>query len=171
MEMSDISPRRPYLLRAFYEWLIDNQLTPHLVVDVARPGVSVPMEFVHNGQIVLNVAPRAVGNLELGNDSVRFNARFGGVPRQVIVPIGAVMAIYARENGSGTMFEPEAAYDADTDGNFDSIEGDDNDNRLADNLVLVTDITKAPQGDGNSPDDEPPQPPRSSGRPALRVVK
>ncbi|WP_042547042.1 ClpXP protease specificity-enhancing factor [Yersinia aldovae] len=171
MEMSDMSPRRPYLLRAFYEWLIDNQLTPHLVVDVTRPGVSVPMEFARDGQIVLNVAPRAVGNLELGNDCVSFNARFGGVPRQVVAPMGAVMAIYARENGSGTMFEPEAAYDSDADGNFDSIEQDDNENMPADNLVLVTDDIRTSQDDDNSPDDEPPQPPRSSGRPALRVVK
>src|SRR5690606_8083102 len=111
MEMSQLSPRRPYLLRAFYEWLLDNQLTPHLVVDVTLEGVRVPMEYARDGQIVLNIAPRAVGNLELANDEVRFNARFGGVPRQVYVPLAAVLAIYARENGAGTMFEPEAAYD------------------------------------------------------------
>ena len=103
MEMTDMSPRRPYLLRAFYDWLLDNQLTPHLVVDVTMPGVMVPMEFARDGQIVLNVAPRAVGNLELGNDDVRFNARFGGVPRNVFVPIAAVLAIYARENGAGEL--------------------------------------------------------------------
>ena len=93
MELSQMSPRRPFLLRAFYEWLLDNQLTPHLVVDVNRHGVMVPMEFARDGQIVLNIAPRAVGNLELGDDAVRFNARFGGVPRNVYVPISAVMAI------------------------------------------------------------------------------
>lgn len=75
MELSQMSPRRPFLLRAFYEWLLDNQLTPHLVVDVNRHGVMVPMEFARDGQIVLNIAPRAVGNLELGDDAVRFNAR------------------------------------------------------------------------------------------------
>ncbi|CRY56437.1 MULTISPECIES: ClpXP protease specificity-enhancing factor [Yersinia] len=171
MEMSDMSPRRPYLLRAFYDWLIDNQLTPHLVVDVTRPGVSVPMEFARDGQIVLNVAPRAVGNLELGNDSVTFNARFGGVPLQVIVPMGAIVAIYARENGSGTMFEPEEAYDSDAEGNFDSIEEDESTNTAADNLMLVSDEATPSQGDNGSPDDEPPQPPRNGGRPALRVVK
>ena len=78
VEMSQLTPRRPYLLRAFYEWLLDNQLTPHLVVDVTLPGVLVPMEYARDGQIVLNIAPRAVGNLELANDEVRFNARFGG---------------------------------------------------------------------------------------------
>jgi stringent starvation protein B len=125
VEMSQLSPRRPYLLRAFYEWLLDNQLTPHLVVDVTLPGVLVPMEYARDGQIVLNIAPRAVGNLELANDEVRFNARFGGVPRQVSVPLAAVLAIYARENGAGTMFEPEAAYDEDVASlNDDSAEGE-----------------------------------------------
>ncbi|WP_411853113.1 ClpXP protease specificity-enhancing factor [Yersinia enterocolitica] len=171
MATSDMSPRRPYLLRAFYEWLIDNQLTPHLVVDVTRPGVSVPMEFARDGQIVLNVAPRAVANLELGNEGVSFNARFGGIPCEVTVPMGAVMAIYARENGSGTMFEPEEAYDSDADGNFVGMEEEDDETTPTENLMLVTDDTQGPQGDGSSLDDEPPQPPRSGGRPALRVVK
>ena len=81
MDLSQLTPRRPYLLRAFYEWLLDNQLTPHLVVDVTLPGVQVPMEYARDGQIVLNIAPRAVGNLELANDEVRFNARCGGIPR------------------------------------------------------------------------------------------
>ncbi|HDL8325472.1 TPA: ClpXP protease specificity-enhancing factor [Yersinia enterocolitica] len=171
MATSDMSPRRPYLLRAFYEWLIDNQLTPHLVVDVTRPGVSVPMEFARDGQIVLNVAPRVVANLELGNEGVSFNARFGGIPCEVTVPMGAVMAIYARENGSGTMFEPEEAYDSDADGNFVGMEEEDDETTPTENLMLVTDDTQGPQGDGSSPDDEPPQPPRSGGRPALRVVK
>lgn len=71
MDLSQLTPRRPYLLRAFYEWLLDNQLTPHLVVDVTLPGVQVPMEYARDGQIVLNIAPRAVGNLELANDEVR----------------------------------------------------------------------------------------------------
>ncbi|MGV3345803.1 ClpXP protease specificity-enhancing factor, partial [Enterobacteriaceae bacterium LUAb1] len=109
--MPQLTARRPYLLRAFYDWLLDNQLTPHLVVDINHPGVMVPFEYAHDGQIVLNIAPRAVGNLELGNTEVRFSARFGGVPQQVIAPVSAVLAIYARENGAGTMFEPEAAYD------------------------------------------------------------
>ncbi|MDN0111341.1 ClpXP protease specificity-enhancing factor [Yersinia mollaretii] len=169
MEMSDMSPRRPYLLRAFYEWLIDNQLTPHLVVDVTRPGVSVPMEFARDGQIVLNVAPRAVGDLELGNDGVSFNARFGGVPRQVNVPMAAIIAIYARENGSGTLFEPEEAYDSDVEGDSEGIE--EGNSAPTDNLMLVTGETPSSQDDNALPDDEPPQPPRSGGRPALRVVK
>ena len=94
-----MTPRRPYLLRAFYDWLVDNDLTPHLVVDATLQGVKVPTEFVSDGQIVLNIAPRAVGNLELGNEAISFNARFSGRPHSVIVPMYAALAIYARENG------------------------------------------------------------------------
>ncbi|HAS1236543.1 ClpXP protease specificity-enhancing factor [Enterobacter cloacae] len=165
MEMSQLSPRRPYLLRAFYEWLLDNQLTPHLVVDVTLPGVLVPMEYARDGQIVLNIAPRAVGNLELANDEVRFNARFGGVPRQVSVPLAAVLAIYARENGAGTMFEPEAAYDEDV---ASLNEDDETGERDSDTVMSVIDGDKPDRQDENDPDDDPP--PRG-GRPALRVVK
>ena len=165
VEMSQLTPRRPYLLRAFYEWLLDNQLTPHLVVDVTLPGVLVPMEYARDGQIVLNIAPRAVGNLELANDEVRFNARFGGVPRQVSVPLAAVLAIYARENGAGTMFEPEAAYDEDVASlNEDDATGE----RDSDTVMSVIDGDKPDHQDENDPDDDPP--PRG-GRPALRVVK
>ena len=163
MDVSQLTPRRPYLLRAFYEWLLDNQLTPHLVVDVTLPGVMVPMEYARDGQIVLNIAPRAVGNLELANDEVRFNARFGGVPRQVYVPLAAVLAIYARENGAGTMFEPEAAYDEEVS----SLNDDDSGLTENDTVMSVIDGDK-PDHEDDSPDDDPP--PRG-GRPALRVVK
>lgn len=165
MDLSQLTPRRPYLLRAFYEWLLDNQLTPHLVVDVTLPGVQVPMEYARDGQIVLNIAPRAVGNLELANDEVRFNARFGGIPRQVSVPLAAVLAIYARENGAGTMFEPEAAYDEDA-----SIMNDEEASADNETVMSVIDGDKPDHDDDTHPDDEPPQPPRG-GRPALRVVK
>ena len=165
VEMSQLTPRRPYLLRAFYEWLLDNQLTPHLVVDVTLPGVLVPMEYARDGQIVLNIAPRAVGNLELANDEVRFNARFGGVPRQVSVPLAAVLAIYARENGAGTMFEPEAAYDEDV-----ASLNDDNasDERESDTVMSLIDGDKPDRHDDNDPDDD--SHPRG-GRLALPVVK
>lgn len=163
--MSQMTPRRPYLLRAFYDWLLDNQLTPHLVVDVMRPDVQVPMEFARDGQIVLNIAPRAVGNLQLGDDAVSFNARFGGVPRQVLVPMAAVLAIYARENGAGTMFEPEAGYEA--EGAFTD---QDSETSQTESLMSVIDGDRPDNADDdNGPDDEPP-PPRG-GRPALRVVK
>ncbi|WP_342323362.1 ClpXP protease specificity-enhancing factor [Kosakonia sp. BYX6] len=167
MDLSQLSPRRPYLLRAFYEWLLDNQLTPHLVVDVTLPGVRVPMEYARDGQIVLNIAPRAVGNLELANDEVRFNARFGGVPRQVAVPMAAVLAVYARENGAGTMFEPEAAYDEEV-----VSQNDDGDTSVqeSETVMSVIDGDKPDHAEDqdNDPDDDPP--PRG-GRPSLRVVK
>ncbi|MCW2479438.1 ClpXP protease specificity-enhancing factor [Candidatus Symbiopectobacterium sp. NZEC135] len=163
MALSQLSPRRPYLLRAFYDWLLDNQLTPHLVVDVSLPGVMVPMEFARDGQIVLNIAQRAVGGLELADDSVRFNARFGGVPRQVYVPMAAVLAIYARENGAGTMFEPEPAYELD---NLTDTQGE----ALTPGVVMsvVDNEQQDSVAETNSPDDDPP--PRG-GRPSLRVVK
>ena len=161
MEMSQLSARRPYLLRAFYDWLLDNQLTPHLVGDINLEGVPVPLEYARDGQIVLNIAPRAVGNLELGNDEVRFNARFGGVPRQVSVPMAAILAIYARENGAGTMFEPEPAYELGVQ---------DAEEAPVDPVMSVIDGDRpddAPEEDP-SPDDDPP--PRGN-RPSLRVVK
>ncbi len=108
---ASLTATRPYLLRAFYEWMLDNDLTPHLVVNADLPGVQVPMQFVENGQIVLNVAPHAVGNLSLGNDWIEFNARFGGKPQALSVPLAAVEAIYARENGAGTSFAHEECYD------------------------------------------------------------
>ena len=158
MDVSQLTPRRPYLLRAFYEWLLDNQLTPHLVVDVTLPGVLVPMEYARDGQIVLNIAPRAVGNLELANDEVRFNARFGGVPRNVSVPLAAVLAIYARENGAGTMFEPEATYDEDVS----SLNDDDVVSESENETVMSVIDGDKPDNHDDDPDDTPP--PRTTTR-------
>ncbi|MGP9799711.1 ClpXP protease specificity-enhancing factor [Rheinheimera sp. NSM] len=106
-----MTPNRPYLLRAFYEWIVDNNSTPYLVVDATASDVKVPTQFVQNGQIVLNTAPSAVGNLQLGNDAVTFNARFGGKPFALYIPVTAVLAIYARENGAGTVFTLEEEED------------------------------------------------------------
>ncbi|QXO19361.1 ClpXP protease specificity-enhancing factor [Vibrio ostreae] len=158
-----MTPRRPYMLRAFYDWLLDNELTPHLVVDATLPGVRVPMEYVQDGQIILNVAPRAVGNLELGNDAVTFSARFGGRPHQVIVPIYAVQAIYARENGAGTMFEPEEAY-------MELPEENLQDESPAE--PALTDVSVATvEDDGEQAGDEEETPRPAKGKPSLRVVK
>jgi len=107
---NQLTPRRPYLLRAFYDWLLDNELTPHLVVDATLPQVAVPQQYVQDGQIVLNIAPRAVMAFSMDHHAVSFNARFGGSPFQVYIPMAAILAIYARENGAGTVFEPEPAY-------------------------------------------------------------
>ena len=98
---------RPYLIRALNEWILDNDTTPHLVVDASLSGVQVPMDYVANGQIVLNISPSAIKGLLLGDEAVEFNARFGGVPVNVYVPVYAVMAIYARENGQGMVFGQE----------------------------------------------------------------
>jgi len=105
------SPKRPYLLRAYYDWLADNSFTPYLVVDATYLGVNVPVEYVKDGQIVLNLSANATGNLQLTNDFIQFNARFKGVSRELYIPMGAALAIYARENGDGVMFEPEEVYD------------------------------------------------------------
>lgn len=90
---------RPYLLRALYAWIADNDMTPHLLVDAMRPGVQVPASAVDDGKVVLNVAARAVSGLEMGNDGIAFTARFRGVSHPVWVPMSAVLAIYARETG------------------------------------------------------------------------
>lgn len=105
------SPKRPYLLRAYYDWLVDNDFTPYLVVDATYWGVNVPTEYVKDGQIVLNLSASATGNLQLTNDFIQFNARFNGVARELYIPMGAALAIYARENGDGVMFESETFYD------------------------------------------------------------
>ncbi|PKF51428.1 ClpXP protease specificity-enhancing factor [Enterovibrio nigricans] len=159
MDDINLTPRRPYLLRAFHDWLLDNDLTPHLVVDATLPNVNVPFEYVQDGQIVLNIAPRAVGNLELGNDEVRFNARFGGRPMTVTVPLYAVVAVYARENGAGTMFESEPAYEAELDG-IEVI--DDESEAVLDAVEETLDANDAQQEEA---------PARPKGRPTLTVVK
>jgi stringent starvation protein B len=103
---------RPYLIRALYEWIEDNGMTPHILVDADQPGVTVPKQHVREGQIILNINPAAVRDLRLGNDWIEFNARFGGVARNVQIPISAVLAIYARENGLGMAFGEEKTDDS-----------------------------------------------------------
>jgi stringent starvation protein B len=100
-DVSQMTSQRPYLLRALYEWIADNGMTPHVLVNAALPGVRVPLHAVKEGRIVLNIAERAVAKLELGNDVLRFTARFAGVSQVVSVPLEAVIAIYARETGQG----------------------------------------------------------------------
>ena len=147
--MSDsplMTSHRPYLLRALYEWISDNGMTPHLLVDATQPGVRVPAHTINEGKVVLNIAARAVGHLDLGIEAVAFTGRFGGVSHAVIVPVAAVLAIYARENGQG-MALPEDNVAAETEGDA-SAPGD-----------------QAPPDDG----DEPPPAPRRG--PHLRIVK
>lgn len=111
--MTDAVPamgsNRPYLLRALNEWINDNGMTPYLLVDAGREGVQVPQSAVKDGRVVLNIAPRAVAQLVIDNREVRFMARFGGVSQSVIVPVGAVLAIYAQETGQGMMLPEDGA--------------------------------------------------------------
>lgn len=96
--------RRPYLLRAIYEWALDNGLTPHLVVAADAPGVEVPRQYVQDGKITLNISAQAAKGLSIGDTTVLFSARFGGQSWQVSIPVGAILAVYARENGEGIVF-------------------------------------------------------------------
>ena len=98
---------QPYLLRAFYDWIVDNQCTPYIIVDAFHESTAVPQEFVKDGQIVLNIAPRAVTNFDMSGDAITFSTRFGGVPVELFLPFSAVLGIYAQENGKGMMFDFE----------------------------------------------------------------
>lgn len=106
-----MTPLKPYLIRSIYEWINDNSLTPHLLVNAEYPGVALPSDFVENGRIVLNIRPAAIQGLSLGNDDIEFNARFSGKPMHIYVPIKAILAIYAKENGKGMIFDPEETED------------------------------------------------------------
>ena len=107
---------RPYLVRAMYQWITDNGMTPHLLVDVSIDGVQVPAEHVQNGKIILNVAPMAIGSLILGDEEITFSARFSGKSMSLYIPIEAVLAVYAKENGQGMMFsEDDGAVSSDSD--------------------------------------------------------
>jgi len=104
---------KPYLIRSIYEWIIDNQLTPHLLVDADNAEATLPQDYIEDGKIVLNLRPEAIQGLTLGNEEIQFNARFSGTAMHIITPTSAVLAIYAKENGKGMMFDPEE-YDDET---------------------------------------------------------
>ena len=111
----NLTPTRPYLARAIYEWICDNHLTPYLLVDATAANTSVPIEHVQDGQIVLNIVPHAVHALHMSNDAISFSARFGGVSRDIYVPFAALLGIYARENGQGLFFDPSEYADIQTE--------------------------------------------------------
>lgn len=167
-----MTSHRPYLLRALYEWIADNGMTPHLLVDATRAGVQVPLHAVKDGRIVLNVAERAVSRLEMNNESIRFSARFGGVSHAVVVPVEAVLAIYSRETGQGMALPDDVGAGADAsdievdDTSDDAVTGDslaDGEAAPAPSLSAVP--STPPEGD----DDGPPSGPRRTGH--LRIVK
>ena len=107
-----MTSNKPYLLRALNEWILDNEQTPHLIVDINGEGVDVPSQAIQDGKLVLNIAPVATRNLHMGNEAITFQARFAGVSREIFLPIDSVMAIYARENGQGMMFAQSQESDA-----------------------------------------------------------
>ncbi len=139
---------RPYIIRALYEWIVDNDCTPYLLVDTTVPGVDVPDQFAGEEQVVLNLAPMAIRDLDVSNEAVMFLARFGGRTFQVCVPVGGVMAIYAKENGQGMVFEVEAQPEG---------------VHLVDSEVNEEEPSPEPDPKG------PGRPPK--GRPSLKVVK
>ena len=104
----EMNSSRPYLVRALYEWILDNDCTPYILVNAMAPGVEVPQEHVKDGQIILNIAPAAVHNLLIQNEAIDFDGRFAGIPQRIFVPMDAVMGIYAKENGQGMIFEAAA---------------------------------------------------------------
>ena len=114
MNDTGMSPNRPYIIRALYEWITDNQLTAHVLINAHVEGVEVPERSIQKGKVVLNIDPGAVDNLELGNDWLNFNTRFAGVKEAIRIPVEAVIAVYARENGQGMMFAQDEDLESDS---------------------------------------------------------
>jgi len=112
-----MTSNRPYLMRAMYEWILDNELTPHVMIDAEMPDVEVPRQYIEDGKIILNVAPRAVQSFLIDNECLGFSARFAGKPYNIYAPISAIRAVYAAENNEGMMFDklPESDVDNATD--------------------------------------------------------
>ena len=157
---------KPYLLRALYEWCTDNGYTPYIVVSVDA-SCRVPMEFVKNGEIVLNISFEATGNLKMDNDLIHFKARFGGVAREIEIPVDNVSAIYARENGQGMAFEVKRDDDAPRKKKTPS------DAVVAEKPVpALSAVRSADEADDadKSGDDEP-EPPKPAGKPRLTRIK
>lgn len=120
LSSNNLSPMRPYLLRAFYSWMLDNKLTPHISVDATVPGSTIPFEYAQGGYIILNISPMAVRFLKISNRELSCHARFGGVPYNIVIPIRAVMIIYPKEDPKlGITLPPERCYSTDEDKDYD----------------------------------------------------
>ncbi|MDH5204170.1 MAG: ClpXP protease specificity-enhancing factor [Hylemonella sp.] len=159
---------RPYLIRAMYEWCTDNGYTPYVAVQV-DDSVQVPVEYVKDGEIVLNVSMDATSSLKLGNEFVEFRARFAGVARDIVVPVNRVMAIYARENGQGMAFPPEDQPQVDVSAEM-SVVPEVVDLPEVESQERPVHLTMVERNDDGS---VPPESPRPSGgaRPSLKRVK
>ena len=176
----DAPSTRPYLIRALHEWCVDQGFSPFLAVHV-DDSVQVPMEFVKNGEIVLNVSWDATNGLRLGNEFIEFKARFGGVPRDIVVPVTHVLAIYARENGQGMAFPPPAVIQPPVSpGQAHRLGGDDDGPRTAASSPARTlravpvepaDGTATPNSHTSPDDPDPTTPLGGAGRPRLTRVK
>jgi len=166
----DTPSTRPYLVRALHEWCSDNGFSPYIAVQVDA-SVQVPMEFVKNGEIVLNVSINATSSLLLGNDFVEFKARFGGVTREIVVPIDHVIAIYARENGQGMAFPapPTKGFRGGADSPAAASADDPKaPSRSSLHAVPIEGIAEPADAD---PDEQPPTPPGPGNGPKLRLIK
>jgi len=166
---------RPYLIRALHEWCTDNGFSPYIAVQVDG-AVQVPGEFVQNGEIVLNVSFDATSSLRLGNDCIEFKARFGGVAREIVVPISHVVAIYARENGQGMAFPaPTPAGASDNTQRMGADASSEPPSTAPDSarapLRAVPSDEGAGTASGETPEPPPDGPPRPGGRPKLKRVK
>lgn len=155
---------QPYLIRAIYEWIVDNNLTPYLMVDATKQGAIVPQDYLDDqGRIILNISPSATSELLMSNEEVTFNARFSGQAIGIVVPTFCVKAIYARENGQGMMFNDDGEDSTASSG----VEGG------VDKKKRMLESVRAPEGDG--PPSKPPgkKPPGNNGKkgPNLKVVK
>jgi len=174
--MSETSTK-PYLLRAIYEWCTDNGYTPYMAV-VVDTRTRVPMEFVKNGEIVLNISFSATSGLKMDNDLIRFSARFGGVSRDIFVPVDNVVAIYARENGQGMAFEAtNANAEADDVEQLDGAGATDHPESSGNGPTLTSVPTSQSRVDENDNmgdidgTDHEPEPPKKGGRPTLTRIK
>jgi stringent starvation protein B len=173
MKAPELGSTRPYLIRALYEWCTDNGLTPYVAVQVDET-VQVPREFVKNNEIVLNISFDATSSLKLGNEFIEFKARFGGIAREIVVPIGRVIAIYARENGQGMAFPsaPAAASGAaaaEPGAALVPVAPLAAPGKISP-ISPISPPPAAPEG-GSDGDGAPPEPPKPSGRPALKRIK
>ena len=145
----EMNSNQPYLFRAIYDWIIDNGATPYILVNADSPDVHVPAQSVKDGQIVLNIAPRAVSAYQADNEAVSFTARFSGVPEKIYVPMTDILAIYAAENAQGMVFSQESIEDQPLEDNTSAAD--------------LSDINTEPQPE--------PEPPKPGGKPFLKVIK
>lgn len=174
IDAPDATSTRPYLIRALYEWCIDNGFTPYVAVAV-DDSVQVPREYVKDGEIVLNISLDATSSLKLGNDFIEFKARFAGTAREIMVPVSQVSAIYARENGQGMVFplglSKGAKAPPSSSANLVSVPDGTFVTQSEDKVVQLASVESDRRRDGSDDEPDPPRPATTGPRPALKRVK